>query len=43
MPALDLIANHYAVPDKVPVPDAIAIPDSSDSDDDCFIQVVVEK
>ena len=37
MPALDLIANHYAVPD------AIAVPDSSDSDDDCFIQVVVEK
>jgi hypothetical protein len=39
MPALDLIANHYTVPDAI----AIAIPDSSDSDDDCFIQVVVEK
>ena len=39
MPALDLIANHYAIA----VPDAIAMPDSSDSDDDCFIQVVVEK
>lgn len=39
MPALDLIANHYAIA----VPDEIAVPDSSDSDDDCFIQVVVEK
>jgi hypothetical protein len=63
MPALDLIANHYAIPDTVPVqrqvPDTVPaqrqVPDtvpvqrqvpvdsSDDDDDDCFIQVVVEK
>jgi hypothetical protein len=48
MPALDLIANHYAIPDTVPaqVPVQAQVPDNSDDDDDdddCFIQVVVEK
>jgi hypothetical protein len=53
MPALDLIANHYAIPDTVPVqrqvPDTVPVQrqvpvdSSDDDDDDCFIQVVVEK
>jgi len=50
MPALDLIANHYAIPDAAQAPAQAPAqaqaPDSSgddDDDDDCFIQVVVEK